>query len=75
MEVEYSIDMLGYLVMWLFGELYCMFTKLLVIVSIYRRATLQRIIRPWLIYIKDVNQPGPNNSRKRSPAINTNNNQ
>ena len=57
MEVEYSIDILGYLVIWLFGELCCMFTKLLVIVSIYRRATLQRIIRPWLIYIKSVKQP------------------
>ena len=47
MEVEYLIDMLGYLVIWLFGELHCVFTKLLVIVSVCRGATLQRIIRPW----------------------------
>ena len=47
MEVEHSIDTFGYLVIWLFGELHCTFIKLLVIVSIYRPPTLQRIVRPW----------------------------
>ena len=45
MEVEHLIDTLGYFVIWLFGELHCMFAKSLVIVSAYCRATLQRIIR------------------------------
>ena len=31
-------DTLVHLVFWLFGELHCMFTKLLVIVSVYLRA-------------------------------------
>ena len=47
MEVECLIDTLGYLVIWLFGELHCVFIKLLVIVSIYHWATLQIIIRLW----------------------------
>ena len=46
MEVECSIDTLGYLVIWLFGELHYVFTKLLVIVSVYSGATLQKTIRP-----------------------------
>ena len=46
MEVECLNDMLVCLVMWLFGKLCCMFTKLLVIVSVYRRATLRKAIRP-----------------------------
>ena len=50
MEVEYLNDMLVYLVTWLFGELHCEFTKLLVIVSVYRRATLPKTIRPCLTY-------------------------
>ena len=57
MEVEYSIDTLGYLVVWLFGELYRMFTKLLVIVSVYRRATLPKTIRPWLTFFILEGQP------------------
>ena len=50
------IDMLGFLVVWLFGELCCTLTKLLVIVSVYRRATLSKTIRPGLICIRDANQ-------------------
>ena len=42
MEVECSIDTLGYLVIWLFGELHYVFTKLLVIVSVYSGATIQK---------------------------------
>ena len=44
MEVECSIDTLGYLVIWLFGELHYVFTKLLVIVSVFSGATLQKIL-------------------------------
>ena len=44
MEVECSIDTLGYLVIWLFGELHYVFTKLLVIVSVYSGATIQKTI-------------------------------
>ena len=50
MEVEHSIETLGYFVVWLFSELYCVFTKLLVIVGVYRRATLPKTIRPCLTY-------------------------
>ena len=46
MEVECLNDILVYLVMWLFGKLCCIFTKLLVIVSVYRRATLRKTIGP-----------------------------
>ena len=56
MEVEYLIETLGCLVIWLFGELYCVFTKLLVIGSIYFRSTLQQTIRPWSTYQKNVSQ-------------------
>ena len=56
MEAEHSIKMLGYLVIWLFGELHCVFTKLLVIVSVCRGATLQKTIRPWSTYQNLVSQ-------------------
>ena len=46
MEVECLNDILVYLVMWLIGKLCCVFTKLLVIVSAYRRATLRKTIGP-----------------------------
>ncbi len=64
MEVEYLNDTLVYLVIWLFGELHCVFTKLLVIVSVYRRATLRKTTRPgwiilhrWLVYFILEGQP------------------
>ena len=52
MEVEYLIVMLAYFVIWFFDELYCISTKLLVIVSV-------RLDRGgfWLICIRDANQP------------------
>ena len=46
-KVECLISMLDHLVILSFGELHCVFTKLLVVVSVYCQATLQRIIRPW----------------------------
>ena len=57
MEVEHLIGVLGYLVIWLFGELHCVFTKLLVIVSVYRRATPPKTIRGWLVYFILEGQP------------------
>ena len=39
-----SVNMLGYSVTWLFGGLYGTSTKLPVIVSVYRRATLRKTI-------------------------------
>ena len=62
MEVEYLIETLGYLVIWLFSGLHYISTKLLVIVSV-------RLSHGgfWLIYIRDVNQP-INNGRSFTAA-------
>ena len=46
MEVEYLIDILGYLACWLFGNIVSMFTKLPDYDSVYRQATLPKTIRP-----------------------------
>ena len=46
MEVECLIDVLGYLVCWLFSNIVSMFTKLPVYDSIYPRATIPKTIRP-----------------------------
>jgi len=64
MEVEYLNDILVYLVTWLFGGLHHIPTKLPVIVSVYRRATLRKTTRPgwitlhrWLVYFILEGQP------------------
>ena len=58
MEVECLNDMLVYLVTWLFGGLHHMPTKLPVIVSVYRWATLREITRPGSIYREKVDGTG-----------------
>ena len=51
MEVEHLNDTLVCLVTWLFGGLHDMPTKLPVIVSVYRRATLRKTTRPGSIIL------------------------
>ena len=46
MEVEHLIDMLDYLVYWLFGNIVSILTKLPVHDSVCRQATLPKTIRP-----------------------------